>query len=278
VSTGSGNTLQVSRDAKVSGTPNDATDIRSFTGPSGGLPTSAGGLVATRVLPSTNSSGGNTGSIDLTAGTVNGVNNSRFTGSGNHFVYLSPEQFFYASPSVLYVADSGQPKNGNANAAALGEGGLQKWVNSASNGSGTWSLAYDLVSGLNLVNNASANSNTPTAPGVTGLFGLTGEVVGGNVELFATSYGLNELSQSYLYEITDTLSDTTISQVTGEHFSTLYTDPTGQISIRGVAFAPEPVPEPSTVAGLFGLASMGLFGLVWRRRAAMRIVKESSPA
>ena len=67
---------------------------------------------------------------------------------------------------MLYVTDSGEPKNGNANKAALGEGGLQKWVLT----NGVWTLEYDLVAGLNLVNNANANANTPTAPGVTGLF------------------------------------------------------------------------------------------------------------
>jgi hypothetical protein len=214
VNTGSGDTLMASRDVKVSGTPNDATDIRSFTAPGGGLPTSSNGVTANRVLPTTPSSQGNTGSINLTASMANGVNNSRV----NSFVYLSPEQFFLASPNVMYIADSGEPKNGSANAAGLGEGGLQKWVNSAADGSGTWSLAYDLVGGLNLVNNAGANSANPTANGVTGLFGLTGKVVGGNVELFATSYGLNELSESYLYGITDTLSDTSISQASGEDF------------------------------------------------------------
>src|SRR5262249_23183456 len=156
----------------------------------GTLPTSS--TTPTRLIPSSASvNGGNTGSIDLTAGLANGVNNSRI----GKFVYLSPEQYFFANPTTLYVADSGQPKNGNANAAALGEGGLQKWIFTG----GAWTLAYDLVKGLNLVNNALANSSTPTAPGVTGLFGLTGLVVGNNVELFATSYGLNELSPSFLY-------------------------------------------------------------------------------
>ena len=72
---------------------------------------------------------------------------------------------------MLYVTDSGQPKNGNANKAASGEGGLQKWALIG----GVWTLEYDLVLGFDLVNNAIANANTPTAPGVTGLFGLTGE-------------------------------------------------------------------------------------------------------
>ena len=123
-------------------------------------------------------------------------------------------------------------------------------------------LDYDLVNGLDLVNNATATPGDPTAPGVTGLFGLTGEVVDGEVELFATSYGLNELSPSYLYEITDTLSDTTITQASAEKFTVLYEAPS-DINIRGVSFAP--VPEPSTWAMmLIGFAGLG-FAAHWRR-------------
>ena len=248
------NTLLVSRDTKVSGTPNDTTDIRTLTNASGGLPTSATGLVATRTVPGAASvQGGNTGSIDLTAALDNNLNSSR----NGKFVYLSPEQFFLASPTVMYVTDSGAPKNGSANAAALGEGGLQKWDLV----SGTWTLQYDLYAGLNLVNNANANSGTPTAPGVTGLFGLEGEVVGNQVELFATSYGLNELSPSFLYEITDTLSATTGA---GESFTTLYSAPAGT-SIRGVAFAA--VPEPS--AWVLALAGVGVFAFIRARRATV---------
>jgi len=250
LNTGSGNTLYVSRDVKS--TNKNTTNISTLTSSSGGLPTSVSGLVTTQVVaPSTpNPVSGNDSSITVTANTENGVNNSR---DGN-FVYLSPEQYFFASPSVLYVADSGSPKNGQTGAAAgLGDGGLQKWVLT----NGTWQLDYDLSAGLNLVAaNGGANSPSPTSPGVTGLFGLAGKVVGGQVELFATSYGLNELAPSYLYEISDTLSDTTLAQASNESFNVLDAAAPGT-DIRGVAFAP--VPLPGSVWLMFsGLCALGV--------------------
>lgn len=251
------NTLYVSRDQNPPGSGSqNFTNVSSLVAPGGGLPTSSTGLITTHLTPPASplSSGGNNGSINLTAALANGVNNSRI----GSFVYLSPEQYFFANPTTLYVTDSGQPKNGNANKAALGEGGLQKW----SLVGGTWTLDYDLYVGLNLVNNANANANTPTAPGVTGLFGLTGEVVGNQVELFATSYGLNELSPSYLYEITDNLSFMTISQASGEGFTTLFSAPSG-VDIRGVAFAPTPLPAALPLFAT-GIGALGLLG--WRRK------------
>jgi len=250
LNTGSGNTLYVSRDVKTG--PKNSTNISTLMSGSGGLPTSASGLVTTQVVaPSTpNSLSGNNSSITVTANTENGVNNSR---DGN-FVYLSPEQYFLASPTVMYVADSGSPKNGQTGAAAgLGDGGLQKWVLT----DGTWQLDYDLSAGLNLVTaNGGANSPSPTSPGVTGLFGLAGKVVGGQVELFATSYGLNELSTSYLYGITDTLSDTTLAEASNESFSVLDTAADGT-DIRGVAFAPVPLPG-SVWLMISGLCALGV--------------------
>jgi hypothetical protein len=261
LNSGSGNTLYVSRDQKPPSGANNSTNVSTLTLAGGALPTSSAGLITTHITPPASplSSGANNGSINLTTDLANGINNSR-VGS---FVYLSPEQYFLASPSVMYVADSGAPKNGNADKAALGEGGLQKWVLT----SGTWTLDYDLFAGLNLVDNASADSSTPTAPGVTGLLGLAGEVTsGGQVELFATSYGLNELSQSYLYEITDDLDATSISQVSSESFTAIYTA-ASDTSIRGVAFAPTAaVPEPGT----WGMAIGGLSLLVAFHRTRRR--------
>ena len=256
LNSGSGNTLYVSRD--VSSSAKNTTNISTLTNGSGGLPTSASGLVTTQLIaPATpNPVSGNNSSITVNANTENGVNNSR----ANNFVYLSPEQYFLASPTVMYVTDSGSPKNGQTGAAAgLGDGGLQKWELTG----GTWTLDYDLSAGLNLVAaNGGANLPTATSPGVTGLFGLAGKVVNGQVELFATSYGLNELSPSYLYEITDTLSDTTLAQTSGESFNVLEAAADGT-DIRGVAFAPVPLPA-SVWLMLSGLCAL-VVSSRWRR-------------
>ena len=90
------------------------------------------------------------------------------------------------------------------------------------------------------------------------------QVVNGKVELFVTTYGLNELSPSYLYEITDNLNYTTNTQAAGETFNLLYTAASGE-SIRGVAFAPSAnVPEPSMLVMM--LSGLGITRLVASRR------------
>jgi autotransporter passenger strand-loop-strand repeat protein len=154
-------------------------------------------------------------SVVLTAAQENTVNASAVGTAVN----LSPENFFFASPTVLYVADGGVPKNGG-----VGDGGLQKWV---FNGT-TWVLQYTLSAGLNLVNSTTATSGT------SGLIGLTGTVVNGVAQLYATNESVGELDQSYLYGITDTVSATSAGN---QSFTLLDTAAPGTI-IRGISFAP----------------------------------------
>lgn len=145
------------------------------------------------------------------------------------------------------------PKNGNATAAGLGDGGLQKWVLA----NGTWTPAYTLSAGLALVPGSATS-------GTTGLFGLAGQVAGDTVSLFATNYTAGDLDSSYLYGITDKLSAP--APQTGEAFSTIYTA-SPNTKVRGVSFAPTlatiaAVPEPATWAMM--ILGMGAIGFAMR--------------
>ena len=222
------NTLYVSVDSKE-GSGNN----RSYIGTLGSPP--ATGYYNNGSGPTMLTGYGNTGGTGketITTGTNSNGNNL----NAGLPINLSASNYFLASPSVLYVADSGAPKNdsnGDNNStgtANIGDGGLQKWVNSQSNGSGTWSLAYTLWQGLNLVN----NGNTT---GTSGLYGLAGVVSGNNVYLYATNYTLNDLDFTYLYGITDNITYTLASQASGETFSLLDTAPPDS-NFKGVSFVP----------------------------------------
>jgi PEP-CTERM motif len=187
-----------------------------------------------------------TGKLTLTAGETNGVN------SAGQQINLSPEGYWFANSTTLYVADSGDGKQTSAT-STLGDGGLQKW----SLVSGVWQLDYTLSTGLDLVENPASNS--ADTDGTTGLLGLTGELIdgGAEVELFATNYTIADLDQTYLFGIEDVLADTT--NPGNESFTELAAAPADS-NFKGVAFAP--VPEPSSFI-LFGL---GITALVAARR------------
>jgi autotransporter passenger strand-loop-strand repeat protein len=155
------------------------------------------------------------GTVTLTASNGNTVNGS----DAGSAVNLSPENFFFANSTTLYVADGGDPKNGG-----IGDGGLQKWTFNGTQ----WTLDYTLSAGLNLVANTSAS-------GTSGLIGLTGEVVGNSVELFATNETLTDLDQTYVYEISDQLDATTPAP--DESFAAILTASPDE-NIRGISFAP----------------------------------------
>jgi hypothetical protein len=235
------NTLYVSMDSKSGaynrsyigtlGSP-PATSVFSCTGVGAGCPT-GDGTIGPALMAGFGNTGG-TGREKLTAAQTNGINVS------GEYINLSPENYFFASPTVLYVADSGSPKNTSAENEAptaystCGAGGLQKWVNI----SGTWTWEYTLYEGLNLVKNANSDSTSTCSTntsGTTGLLGLTGVVVGNSVQLYATTYTIADLDPSYLYGITDVLSATT--NPGGETFTQLAAAPPDS-NFKGVALAP----------------------------------------
>ena len=216
------NTLFVSVDTK--GGSNSARDFIGTLGTppatslfnSGAGPTQLPGYGTKASGPLTISAGANSNGNPFNAGLQ---------------INLSPVNFFFASPSVLYVADGGNPKNNSAN-SGVGDGGLQKWINSAADGSGTWSLAYTLYQGLNLVQNNSGS-------GTSGLYGLTGTLVPNTntVQLYATNFTLSDLDPTFLYGVSDDITFTTATQAAGEAFSVLDAAPSDS-NFKGVSFAP----------------------------------------
>ena len=221
------NTLYVSVDSKQGSGSN-----RDFIGTLGSPPATSlfnSGAGPTQLPGFATSSG----KVTITSG-VNSNGNGPNAGKQ---INISPENYFFANSTTLYVADSGAPKNNSAS-SSLGDGGLQKW----SLVSGNWVLDYTLYNGLNLV----ANSNTS---GTSGLYGLTGHVnlIAGTVDLYTTNYTLADLDQTYLYGITDTLSFTTASQASRESFAQLATAPADS-NFKGVSFAPAVTTTPTPTA------------------------------
>jgi hypothetical protein len=266
------NTLYVSQDDKPGGTGYNRSYIGTLGSPAAtslylcasGSNTcpSDDGPYGPSNMPGFGNNGG-TGKVTISAAGPNSNGNNLNAGLN---INLSPSNFFFASPTVLYVADTGFPKNTSngpdsvcstfnsptSTKATVGDGGLQKWVLV----SGSWTLAYTLYAGLNAgqtnstwLNGASSgvvystdcDPNVVVTAGATnvasGLYGLAGVVSGSNVYLYATTYATDDLVQSYLYGITDTLAYTTASQASTETFTLLDSAPAGSL-FRGVSFAP----------------------------------------
>jgi hypothetical protein len=221
------NTLYVSVDSK-----GGSNNTRSFIGTLGTPPATSlynSGSGPTQLVTSNNASMPvpvtNNGKLTLTASETNGIN------SAGQQINLSPSAYYFANAYTLYIADTGNSKQTSAT-SKLGDGGLQKWVNTKADGSGTWQLMYTVAAGLNLVQNPSANSSNTS--GTTGLYSLAGTVSNGNVYLYAVNSTIGDLDQDYLYGITDSLAATTNP---GNSFTKLATAPPDS-NFRGVSFAP----------------------------------------
>jgi hypothetical protein len=207
---------------------NNPTGIFKYSG----LPTS-GGATATQVTTGENLSSGTGFTLDS---------------------YNSPEGFWFANSTTLYVADTGIPKKGGS---VSGAGGIQKWT---LNGS-TWQLDYVLRPSSFI----SPSSAVSASSGETGFEAITGEVVGNTVDLFAVSYTASDDNPNGLYALADSLSATSITPGS-ETFDELSAAPgSGAENFKGVVFLA--TPEPAS--WMLGLGACTLFVALsaYRRRA-----------
>jgi hypothetical protein len=187
-----------------------------------------------------------------------------------------PFGLWFANSTTLYVADEGSGASTDFGTSPTTQaGGLEKYslVN------GTWDLDYELkgsligssytVNGSGAVcGGLSACSLTTTADG---LRNLTGQVnANGTVTLYAVTstegsvLGDAGADPNQIVSITDTLADTSASQVTGENFNVLDTAALGQV-YRGVAVAPVPIPATAWLL----LGGLGGLGAAARRKRSV---------
>ena len=159
--------------------------------------------------------------------------------TGNNLVNYSPDGFFFANATTLYVADTGDPKAGGT-----GDGGIQKWVYNGSQ----WILKYTLTT----PNFVAPSLATTAAHGETGFESLAGKVVDGVAYLYAVSYTAGDADPNGLYGVTDTVSATTSA---GQSCTEIASAPGIQASgtnpdyiYKGVSFAPGGSPVNSTAA------------------------------
>ncbi|MGA3068480.1 MAG: PEP-CTERM sorting domain-containing protein, partial [Tepidisphaeraceae bacterium] len=177
--------------------------------------------------------------------------------SGTSELFYSPDGFYFANSTTLYVADTGEPKAGPSSGKQT-DGGIQKWTFANSK----WTLQYTLLPSTASESDIWVPSGNPNGAttGQTGFAGITGQVVGGQVDLYAVSYAFGNDEPNGLFAIDDTLSSTT---GTGETFTELETaGGDGGVNFKGVSFAPQAVPEPAS----FAVLSLGGALLLARRK------------
>ncbi len=208
--------------------------VRSGTG-LGGSTTQLSGATVTnfRNVKVVNFGGSDVVVASAQSGAATGLN--LITGSGfvnfistTTIASINPYDFFFANDRTLYVADE------------RAAGGLFKLSRSGGVAgdvtTGTWSTVYNIA--------------VPTAAGTTGIRGLAGEVVAGQVNLFAITA---EGTANRLVSYSEALGATGASS-----FTTLATAG-GNFAFRGVTIVP--TPGAAVLLGLGGL-------LAARRRRA----------
>jgi hypothetical protein len=165
-------------------------------------------------------------------------------------INYSPEGFWFANATTLYVADTGDPKAGGTS-----DGGIQKWVYNGS----AWVLKYTVTSP-----NFLPSSQTATAAsGETGLEALTGTVTNGVASLYAVSYTAGDADANGLYGVTDTLTSTSSSATLTEIAAAPGIQASGtnpDYVFKGVSFAPTGSPVNSVPASNITSAGATLNG------------------
>jgi uncharacterized repeat protein (TIGR01451 family) len=210
-------------------------------------------------------------------------------GTASSLVYTIPSGFptssgsaypfgmWFANACTFYVADEGAaniPSASNYSGGVYTQAilannptaGLQKWINSKSDGTGTWSLAYTLTSGLNLgVPYAYTIANYPTGvnsatgvpwqPANNGLRTIAGQINGdGTVTIYATTATISGETDegadpNQVVSITDSVA---ASSLPGNESFTVLVEATGLDCLRGVALS---TPYTPNLSVSFGSAS-----------------------